>query len=173
MDKLSIRLLSKRLGVSHQAPYKHFANKQELVAVVMQTGLDGYCAQLQQSVQNDSAKSDLYAMCRAHLDFAIAQPHFYQLLFLGDQPNLDIGKQAQLRNVPWFNIYRRVVMRMVIRKGSPYSEERVDLATLILVSAMQGLGNLLLQGKQQTNFLQQHSFDLYLDEFIANTVDAI
>jgi AcrR family transcriptional regulator len=78
----SIRDLARRLGVSHQAPYHHFPNRESLLAAIRDEGFDEFLATLRRA---RSAAADperaIHALSYAYLDFARRRPHHYRLMF--------------------------------------------------------------------------------------------
>ena len=50
MEKLSLRRIAAACGVSHTAPYKHFQNKDDMLAAILQFVLVQLAQGLQESV---------------------------------------------------------------------------------------------------------------------------
>lgn len=88
-NALSLRELARRSGVSHAAPYRHFGNRQELLAALAAEGFNDLALRMR-------AKEgvSLKAMGHAYVDFAVANPSLYKLMF---SPELD-RKKPQLLN---------------------------------------------------------------------------
>lgn len=79
----TLRELARRAGVSHAAPYRHFADKQELLAEVAALGFETLRQRLLQATQqhqNDS-KAQLSAMGQAYVAFAVEHPAHFRLMF--------------------------------------------------------------------------------------------
>lgn len=85
---LSLRDLARQTGVSHGAPYRHFANRQDLLVALATEGFNELSQRLQ-------AKEDesLKAMGQAYVEFAVANPSLYKLMF---SPELDRSKPQLL-----------------------------------------------------------------------------
>lgn len=84
LDALSLRELARRAGVSRAAPYHYFTDKAELVARVGALGFE----RLGERIAAATASSadpwmQLRAGLLAYIDFANAEPHFFQLMFSG------------------------------------------------------------------------------------------
>src|SRR4029079_8174822 len=66
--EFSLRELARRAGVSHNAPYKHFADKRELLAAVSAAGFETLTKRMTREIAGlDSAREQLFAMLRAYI----------------------------------------------------------------------------------------------------------
>jgi len=80
--EFSMRDLARRLGVSHQAPYHHFAGREDLLAAIRAEGFEEFLADLRHARQGGSSPRDaLHRLGRAYLGFARRRPHHYRLMF--------------------------------------------------------------------------------------------
>lgn len=80
----SLRELARRAGVSHNAPYKHFAEKRELLAAVSAAGFDTLAKRMGKAgtgLTEPSAR--LSAMVRAYIRHGVENPALYRLMFGG------------------------------------------------------------------------------------------
>lgn len=83
IEKITLRELAQRLGTSRSAIYRHFKNKEELMKQVILGGFDRLDADLEPLFSNTSLTllERFHAMGKAYIDFALAHPHLYRLLF--------------------------------------------------------------------------------------------
>ena len=84
VEQLTLRTVGERLGVSRSALYRHFADKQSLLATV---GKEGF-RMLRQSIadaweQNGRGRVGFEAMGKAYIQFAVAHPSHYRVMFGG------------------------------------------------------------------------------------------
>jgi AcrR family transcriptional regulator len=84
VEHLTLRTVGARLGVSRSALYRHFADKQSLLATV---GKEGF-GKLRQALAdawegNGHGRCGFDAMHRAYLKFAVAYPSHYRVMFGG------------------------------------------------------------------------------------------
>ena len=82
MAAVTLRAVGERAGVSRQAPYKHFADKEELLSVVAA----GYFGRMGgEMAEAADAAGDAFgrleAMVEAYVRFALANPHRRRLMF--------------------------------------------------------------------------------------------
>jgi len=73
--------LAKSLGVSQPAPYRHFADREALLAAVAAQGFETYDNSLDEAVAAGSRFSAPTRIAGAHVAFGIAHPGLYRLLF--------------------------------------------------------------------------------------------
>jgi AcrR family transcriptional regulator len=82
-DKLSVRGVTARAGVSPNALYLHFADKDELLSAVMIGGYKELRDFLNAAVKPETAPIEqLRAFANAYLDFAAERPGMYRVLFM-------------------------------------------------------------------------------------------
>ena len=84
VEHLTLRSVGERLGVSRSALYRHFADKQSLLATV---GKEGF-RMLRQAIadaweQNGRGRIGFQAMGKAYVQFAGAHPSHYRVMFGG------------------------------------------------------------------------------------------
>jgi AcrR family transcriptional regulator len=83
-NHLTVRSVGERLGVSRSALYRHFADKQALLEAVACEGF----RMLRQTVadaweHNGQGRVGFEAMAKAYVQFAIAHPSHYRVMFGG------------------------------------------------------------------------------------------
>ena len=82
--EFSLRELARRAGVSHNAPYKHFADKRELLAAVSAAGFEALTKRMAREVaEHGNPREQLFAMLRAYIDHGVENPALYSLMFGG------------------------------------------------------------------------------------------
>ena len=82
VESVTMRALSRRIGVFRTAPYRHFANKAALLAGVAEEGFQ----RLQQclaavKVQEEDILTRFREMGIAYVQFAVENPSHYRLMF--------------------------------------------------------------------------------------------
>lgn len=88
---LSLREVARRAGVSHTAPYRHFADKDALLATVAEEGFGMLTHSLEVAAQQatDDPLQQLEAIGVAYVDFALEHPSHYQMMFGNYEANLE------------------------------------------------------------------------------------
>ena len=82
VEGLRLRELARRAGVSHSAPYRHFPEREALLAALAAQGFEWLG-----SAQRRAAEAGgLRAMGEAYVQFALAHPQRFRLMFGGQVP---------------------------------------------------------------------------------------
>jgi AcrR family transcriptional regulator len=84
---LSFREVSRRLGVSHQAPYKHFASRDDIVAALMTRCFGEFATALTADGGSDHPALAMRAMGEAYLRYGAEHPAKYALMFETPMPD--------------------------------------------------------------------------------------
>ncbi len=92
---LTLRELARRLGVTHTAPYAHFADKQQLLTGVADVGFGMLADELlaARNAQPDPAEA-FVAMAVAYVRFAQSNPDLYRLMFV--EADLQAGADCEM-----------------------------------------------------------------------------
>jgi AcrR family transcriptional regulator len=150
--EFSLRELSRRAGVSHNAPYKHFAEKRELLAAVSAAGFEMLTRRMVRAIAaHGSARDQLFAMLRAYIDHGVDNPALYRLMFGGyltgvehDRPPIELVEAEKTKTL---------LARLIVAGGlgrtipnTPRNERKIAGAILACWSLAHGLTLLLADG---------------------------
>jgi AcrR family transcriptional regulator len=83
VENLSLRALARTVGVSQTAPYRHFADKSELLAAMATNGYRDLVCTLRETgdAAGDCPKEQLFAFAHAYVDYAAHNPQLFKLMF--------------------------------------------------------------------------------------------
>ena len=91
-DAVSLRAVARRAGVSAMAPYRHYPDKESLLAAAAAHGFEGLRATLRQADSAAPPGQALVAQAVAYVRYALDNPALFRLMFgprhLGKHPNL-------------------------------------------------------------------------------------
>ncbi len=79
---LSVREAARRAGVSHSAPYRHFADREALLAALVAEGFE----QLDAALENRTGRE----LGEAYVAFALEHPQRFRLMFSAGCTNAEI-----------------------------------------------------------------------------------
>lgn len=82
-EDLSLRELARRVGVSHAAPRRHFADKQALLDALAEDGFERLGAVLGAAIAAPDFSSRLLGFARAYVGFAVEHAALLDLMFAG------------------------------------------------------------------------------------------
>jgi AcrR family transcriptional regulator len=87
---LSLREVARRAGVSHQAPYRHFPDKEALLAALAARGFQMLARSVQRAIEAhpDDAVEQLVAAGAAYVEQGLREPALYRLMFGGEASRL-------------------------------------------------------------------------------------
>jgi AcrR family transcriptional regulator len=140
VEQLSLREVSRKLGVSHQAPYKHYASRDHLLAEVMRRCFESFARALDARPHDDDAMADLGSLGRRYLAYAQENPLEYRLMFGTPWPELAEHPALVRDAVHAFDVLRGVLRRLMGDAG--VSRAQVDLHAMFIWSAMHGLAGI-------------------------------
>ena len=83
-EKISLKALATRLGVSQSAPYRHFPTRETLLAAVAADGFKQFQAKIREAAEAEGPKPDLARCCLAYLHFSKRNPGLYKLMFASE-----------------------------------------------------------------------------------------
>lgn len=82
MEGFTLREVARRAGVSHNAPYRHFKSREDLVAALATDGLRQLFAALEKAVADLSdPAARIRAAARVYLHFALQNPSRFHVMF--------------------------------------------------------------------------------------------
>ena len=151
LEALSLRRMAEEVGVSRQAPYHHFHDKQALLAAIGEQGF-AMLNQLLVEVTADQALSldeRLYRAVMGYLNFALEHRALYRLMFgqtlwRSEQARSDTDEFQRYAK----DCFRQYVQLFDLLKAAgelPAEENTLRLAQL-LWAAMHGLAQLAADG---------------------------
>jgi AcrR family transcriptional regulator len=141
--QLSLREVARRAGVSHAAPYRHFADKEALLAAVAEEGFRGlHDAMAKAAAASPGPVEALQATGRAYVAFALDRPAHFKVMFASDRarpyPELDAAAACA------FGVLVSTLQRGV-DAGALVQRPAAELA-IPAWSIVHGVAHLLLDG---------------------------
>lgn len=157
IERLSLRNVAKRIGVSHTAPYNHFQDKQTLLAAVSTAGHE----QLHQILldifekSKDTSQNIILEVAWAYLQFALEYPDKFKLMFSGaleeerDHPEyIEISQ----KNIA---LFEEIIVYCQNKGQLPAGE--VDIIAIRIWSLVHGFTYLILENQFPQEYLQDQN----------------
>jgi AcrR family transcriptional regulator len=142
LEALSMRDVARRLGVSHQAPYKHFESRDHVLAEIVATAFGEFAAHLDGRTRSDDAFEDLGNMGLAYLAFAEQQPLKYRLMFGSPLPDPEAHPEMIRRGQHAFSLLEEAIARVHRSEGRNPVREEVELDAMFVWSTVHGMATL-------------------------------
>jgi AcrR family transcriptional regulator len=153
----SLRKVARRAKVSHNAPYNHFPEKQDLLIAVAAVGFEKLQQRMAASVAGmDAAERALVACGKAYIECGLENPALYRLMFGPALAKSGDGRPAEARRA---GDGAKAVLEGVILRGARSGafaispDDPVDQAKVVFFawSVVHGLTTLLLDDFSETD----------------------
>lgn len=141
---LSLRSVARRAGVSHTAPYRHYASREALLADIACEGIAELRAELAQAAATPADKPErIVRFATVYLRFAARHPGLIRLIF-----------GAEFHNRANFSALSDATNSLVADIGQALADPAAGLAALAAIHglAMLILDNVIDLGQQQSGW---------------------
>jgi AcrR family transcriptional regulator len=144
LDRFSMREVARKAGVSHQAPYHHFGDREAILAAIASEGFAKLTHELERAlVKIDREPSGaIDAIARAYVDFALRHPSHFQVMFRSDAVPIEKYPEALTNADAAFGVLAQVIDKRFA--GTP-KQTRQNLA-FAAWAFTHGLATLILDG---------------------------
>jgi AcrR family transcriptional regulator len=143
---LSLREVARRAGVSHQAPYHHFADREAILAALVTEGFDDLASRLARALDdaptNAPAEASL-AMGLAYVDFALSRPGIFRVMFRPELVDQRRFAEADAAGERSFAVLTRLIERIGTAKTPAEAQTQASLHWAVV----HGLATLFVDGK--------------------------
>jgi AcrR family transcriptional regulator len=133
---LSLREVARRAGVSHNAPYRHFADRAALLAAVAAEGFDTLAARMHEAAAKAAPERRLSAIGAAYVRFALDAPNLFRLMFGG-----------LVRGADHADLAAAGARAYAVLAGAAKSEKPSPTRAVAAWATVHGLAHLLLEGQ--------------------------
>lgn len=157
VEGLSLREVARRLGTSHQAPYKHFPSRDHILAEVLSRAYDDFATFLDERPKTGDAYTDLGAMGLRYFEYAREHPLHYRLMFNTPLPTPadHPGMMEKARHA--FSLLRDAIAELPLQHGDPDAPGAAELDALFVWSTIHGLVSILHSDVLETLEIPPHA----------------
>jgi AcrR family transcriptional regulator len=157
-EAVVVRDMARQVGVSHNAAYRHFSSREDLLRAVAEVGLAGLAASMRHELEAtprrrdraEMARQRLRAIGRAYVSYAIAEPGLFRAIWAAARhPSIPGGAEPvdgiANADMPDSYLILNSVLDELVESGAippsrrPYSET-------VAWSAVHGLSMLVISG---------------------------
>ncbi len=146
VEGLSMRDVARRLEISHQAPYRHFASRDHLLAEIMRRCFEDFAQFLDHSSKHNQPE-ELRGMGEAYLDYAAAKPLEYRLMCGTPWPEPADHPELVKHAVHAFDLLRQNLLKQHGQSGS--EKKQAELEAMFIWSLLHGYASI-----EQSNVMQ-------------------
>lgn len=154
IEGLSLRDVARKLGVSHQAPYRHYPSRDHLLAAIMQRCFEDFATFLDQASKAHTTDA-LLGMGQAYMRYAAQNPLEYRLMFGTPWPEPAAHPELVRHAVHAFDLLRQHLQLQLQQRASATQSDmlallaQAELQALFIWSALHGMASI-----QQSNVMQ-------------------
>lgn len=165
VHNLSLRKVAQHLGVSHNAPYQHFADKEALIAAIAEQGFQRLGETIQITIaqtHEQTVTARLAAAGRAYVQFMTQKPHYLAVMFgRFEHENYPILAQAAHQTLALLvGIIEDGQHEGVFKPGNS-----AQIAGVIWI-VVHGLSAIFIAQKLPHSILQEHTADTLTTLFV-------
>jgi AcrR family transcriptional regulator len=144
LDRLSMREVARKSGVSHQAPYYYFGDREAILAAIAGEGFSTLGQSFLRAVDQAGSKpaEALEAIGRAYVGFALRHPAYFQAMFRADAVPLDRYPDVRKLSDDAFSKLVETIGKLFADQPSAV-RLRISVACWAMVH---GLATLILEG---------------------------
>ena len=168
VNGLSLRKAARKAGVSHAAPYAHFADKQALIAAIALDGYGKIYARIEEVVTqypNDPLKQ-LLRSAWAYMQFGLETPAHYKITFSGLIENEKNYPELVEVTRKSLTALQKIIADCQAERILSSSQYTVEVDAISLWGLIHGLVLLVIEGQIPSNLMKQtHPKDLIIAAF--------
>jgi AcrR family transcriptional regulator len=142
-DALTLRAAARRAGVSQAAPYHHFKDKSALLVAVAAEGFRDFGAAMRSrmaALRHADPRARLNASGVAYVEFAVANPAVFKLMFSGVRPAASPESELAMASAAAYAVLTDAVQAL------PAPQDEGAVASLGSWALVHGLATLLIEG---------------------------
>ncbi len=166
LDGLSLREVARRLGVSHAAPYKHFASRDHILAAVVSRAYRNFAACLEARPSAKTAHEDLHNMGIAYIEYAFERPLHYRLMFDTALPDPESHPDMLAEAKHAFALLQKGVEAVHDATRGPGPHEETDHDALFIWSTLHGLVGAMQSDAMKTVEVSKQTLERAIPEIM-------
>ncbi len=149
MQELDLRKVARQAGVSHAAPYRHFADKQALIAAINEEGFHLLAERIRSTLRevSDEPVEQLLGVALTYVRFAKENPWLMREMFSGITIERETFESLHTASKSVYRLYAEVIRRGQGR-GKIVDGDPTALAG-VLWSVLHGLAMLIIENQMR------------------------
>jgi AcrR family transcriptional regulator len=149
IEGFSMREVARRAGVSHQAPYHYFTDREAILAEIVREGFIKLRDDMLVAIDSIAEPGQrLTAIGKAYIRFALNNPAHFKLMFRSELVEPDRHDDAKACALSAFDVLVSTVDDFS-KHGRAWADESLVIASWSMVH---GLATLMLEGKLEQKF---------------------
>ena len=153
-EALSLRKVAASCGVSHAAPYAHFADKEGLLDAIKATVTERFTSELERAIHAETvtnAEQAILAMGNRYILFFRSNPDYFHFLFQKQniQIHTDMGREFEDDYEP-FLILRSLFKKYLEENNIDMPKREQEMELIKTWAVVQGLSSIACMPNVQT-----------------------
>lgn len=148
-DGLSFRRIAADAGVSHQAPYHHFGDREAIFSEIGLEGFRNFTAVLTAPRRSDEDPETATRMLERYVEFALCNKGYFRVMFRSDLCKISESPALQQAAEDAFGTLINAVTDML---GESASVDDIRVIATTMWSVAHGLATLLIDGPLEKKF---------------------
>ena len=150
VEALSMREVARNLGVSHQAPYKHFESRDHILAEVVARAYDEFGNHLRRRSRSPDVDDEMMEMGLAYFDFALTHPLQYRLMFSTPLPNPTDHPAMMAKAGEAYDLLKESLSKTNNIQSSSEPGKLIELDAMFVWTVIHGLSSVLQSDAVET-----------------------
>jgi AcrR family transcriptional regulator len=174
IQKLSLREAARTAGVSQAAPYRHFENKEALIAAIAQEGFSLLGQRVHEAAftHRIGAEERFHQIALAYLQIALSHTDHFRLMFAGTPPLSpekypDLDRSTQSLFGEFVGVIDQCQRERIVRNGN------VEQLALIAWSSIHGFASLVVNRSLGFLAIPSSQVELAMRSHIRNLLDGL
>lgn len=166
IDKLSLRDVARKLDVSHGAPYRHFKNKDELIAAISEKGFEIFGRTLISAIEVDQEDpyKRLATAGHAYLEFALEKPEYYRLISTNVLSDVTKYPGVMGKALETYQFMQKILTDYDAR--GILKIDNILTATVYIISTIHGFCSLVIEGRFEILSLSKEAYHEQLENLL-------
>jgi AcrR family transcriptional regulator len=156
--EFSMRDLAKNLNVSHQAPYRHFKTKEDLLTEIAKEGFQILTSSLEKKIGSEKISKLIESVSELYIQFGIFYPVHYRLMFGGVISDFEIYPELNEFSLKSYDTFKKMVSLLI--KSKIIKKQDSNLITFYSWSLLHGFTSLLLDKKLSIALKKKESLQI-------------
>ena len=158
---LSLRKIAAACGVSHAAPYRHFASKEELLSAIEKYISGKFATALKEAVGDAGVTTEgLIELCYAYAMFFVRNPEYYR--FIVFHAGIEAGNGQEYEP---YDFFRGFILKLL--ETTDYPKETWPQIFYAQWAMMHGLASIgILMDEEEIHVIEKYVRDILSNNYL-------
>lgn len=145
VEGLTLREVARAAKVSHTAPYRHFRDKEDILAAIAVLGYTDLAARGQKALENPDPLQGYMEYGREYIAFAAEHPQYFRIMFSGKFTRIELYPELRTTGDAAFGALVASIARC--QMAGIFRAEPAEQLALSAWSYVHGIANLYIDGR--------------------------